>query len=75
MDPAKPGTAPPLLAALWRDARGPPGADRERARGKASGVELERRWAVVFTVQMGKIVWFQAFKSRGEAVEAARPRP
>jgi ketosteroid isomerase-like protein len=47
----------------------------ERARGKASGVELERRWAVVFTVQMGKIVRFEAFKTRGEAVEAARPRP
>jgi ketosteroid isomerase-like protein len=47
----------------------------ERARGRGSGVELERRWAVVYTIRMGKIVRFQAFRTRAEAVEAARRRP
>ena len=43
----------------------------ERGRGKGSGVQLERRWAVIFTVQMGKVVRFQAFKTREDALEAA----
>jgi len=44
---------------------------RERGRGKGSGVQLERRWAVIFTFRMGKVVRFEAFKSREEALEAA----
>jgi hypothetical protein len=47
---------------------------RERGRGKGSGVQLERRWAVIFTVRMGKVVRFQAFESREEALEAAELR-
>ena len=43
----------------------------ERGRGKGSGVRLERRWAVVYTLRMGKVVMFQAFKTREEALEAA----
>jgi ketosteroid isomerase-like protein len=45
----------------------------ERARGKGSGVKLERRWAVVFTVRTDKVVRFQGFKTRDEAVEATLP--
>jgi hypothetical protein len=37
-------------------------------------VQLERRWAVIFTVRMGKVVRFEAFKSLEEALEAAEPR-
>jgi ketosteroid isomerase-like protein len=44
---------------------------RERGRGKGSRVQLERRWAVIFTVRMGKVVRFEAFKSREEDLEAA----
>ena len=47
---------------------------RERGRGKGSGVQLERRWAVIFTVRMGKEVRFEAFKSRAEALEATELR-
>jgi ketosteroid isomerase-like protein len=44
---------------------------RERGRGKGSGVQLERRWAVVYTLRMGKVVRFQTFTTREEAIEAA----
>jgi ketosteroid isomerase-like protein len=44
---------------------------RERGRGKGSGVQLERRWAVVYTLRMGRVVRFQPFKTREEALEAA----
>jgi ketosteroid isomerase-like protein len=47
---------------------------RERGRGKGSGAQLERRWAVIFTVRMGKVVRFEAFKTREEALEAAELR-
>jgi hypothetical protein len=33
-------------------------------------VQLERRWAVVYTLRMGKVVRFQAFKTREEALQA-----
>jgi ketosteroid isomerase-like protein len=46
----------------------------ERGRGKGSGVQLERRWAVVYTLQLGKVVRFQAFKTREEALEASGVR-
>ena len=44
---------------------------REQARGKGSGAQLERRWAVVYTIRMGKVARFQPFKTREEALEAA----
>jgi ketosteroid isomerase-like protein len=43
----------------------------ERGRGRESGVRLERVWAAVYTVQDGKVVRFQSFKTRDEAREAA----
>jgi ketosteroid isomerase-like protein len=43
----------------------------ERARGKASGVRLERHWAVIFTIRTGKVVRFQTFRTREEALAAA----
>jgi ketosteroid isomerase-like protein len=46
----------------------------ERARGKGSGVQLERRWPVVSTLRLGKVVRFQAFKARPEALAAAGVR-
>jgi ketosteroid isomerase-like protein len=44
----------------------------ERGRGKWSGVQLARRWAVIFTVRRGRVVRFQSFKTRQDALEAAR---
>jgi hypothetical protein len=46
----------------------------ERGRGTGSRVRPERRWAVVYTFQMGKVVRFQAFKTREEALEASGVR-
>jgi hypothetical protein len=43
----------------------------ERGRGKGSGVQLARRWAVIFTVRRGTVVRFQTFKTRQDAREAA----
>jgi len=43
----------------------------ERGRGRGSGALLERRWAVLYTLRMGKVVRVQPFKSREEALEAA----
>ena len=43
---------------------------REHGRGKGSGAQLERRWAVVYTIRMGKVARFQPFKTREEALEA-----
>lgn len=42
----------------------------ERGRGKGSGVLLSRRWPVVFTIQAGKVVRFQTFKTREDALDA-----
>jgi ketosteroid isomerase-like protein len=44
---------------------------REHGRGKGSGAQLERRWAVVYTIRTGKVARFQPFKTREEALEAA----
>jgi ketosteroid isomerase-like protein len=46
----------------------------ERGRGKGSEVQVERRWALVYTVRMGKVVRFQPFETREEALEAAGVR-
>ena len=43
----------------------------ERARGKGSGVRLERHWAVIFTVRTGRVVRFEAFRTSAEALAAA----
>ena len=43
----------------------------ERARGKGSGVRLERHWAVTFTIRMGRLVRFEAFRTSEEALAAA----
>ena len=43
----------------------------ERARGKGSGVRLERRWALLYTVRMSKVVRLQPFRTRDEAMRAA----
>jgi ketosteroid isomerase-like protein len=44
---------------------------REHGRGKGSGAQLERRWAVVYTIRTGKVARFQPFKTREEALQAA----
>jgi ketosteroid isomerase-like protein len=46
----------------------------ERARGKGSGVRLERHWAVIFTIRTGRVVRFQAFRTSEDALAAAGPR-
>jgi ketosteroid isomerase-like protein len=43
----------------------------ERGRGRGSGVRLERRWAVLYTLRMGKVAKVQPFKTREKALEAA----
>lgn len=43
----------------------------QRGRGQASGVEMEGDVYFVYTVQRGKIVRWQMFRSEGEALEAA----
>jgi ketosteroid isomerase-like protein len=42
-----------------------------RARGRASGVEVETRFYDVYTVRNGKIVRMDQFTRRSEALEAA----
>jgi ketosteroid isomerase-like protein len=44
---------------------------RTSARGKSSGAELDMPVAHVWTIRAGKIVRFQAFASRPDALEAA----
>jgi ketosteroid isomerase-like protein len=43
----------------------------ERARGKGSGVEVERRSAIVWTVRDGKIVRMESFADTDAARKAA----
>jgi ketosteroid isomerase-like protein len=43
----------------------------ERGRGKGSGVQLERRWAAVYTLRAGSLVRIETFNTREEALEAA----
>ena len=40
-------------------------------RGKGSGVEVEADFAFVFTIRQGKLLRWQMFTSREEALEAA----
>jgi ketosteroid isomerase-like protein len=44
---------------------------REFRRGRVSGVELEARTAAVVAVKDGRVIRFQGYLDRGEALEAA----
>ncbi len=44
--------------------------DVVRARGKGSGIDMESRGAMLWTVQEGKIVRVKMFQTRQEALEA-----
>jgi ketosteroid isomerase-like protein len=44
---------------------------RDGGRGKGSGVEVERRFAQLWTVRGGSVVAFRAYESRAEALRAA----
>ena len=46
-------------------------AVRERMRGKGSGVPIDRRWAQVWTFHRGRIIRWELFEDRDEALEAA----
>ena len=46
---------------------------RVRARGRESGVEVERRWAHVWTMREGKAVGFEVFLSKEDALAAVGP--
>jgi ketosteroid isomerase-like protein len=41
-----------------------------RARGRASGVEVTRQFGSVFTVRAGKVLRHEAFATKAEALEA-----
>ena len=43
---------------------------REQARGRGSGVGLERDWAQVWTFRNGQIIRMEAFRTREEALAA-----
>ena len=43
---------------------------RERMRGKASGVEIDRRFAQVWTFHRGRLIRWELFRDRLEAVRA-----
>lgn len=42
----------------------------ERGRGRGSGVPFERRWAQVFTFQRSRIVRWELFDRKADALEA-----
>ena len=44
---------------------------RNRATGKGSGVELDQRFAYVWTVRLGKLVDLEVYEDRRDALEAA----
>ena len=44
---------------------------RERGRGKASGAPVDRRQFQVWTFRRGRIVRWESFQSRAEALDAA----
>jgi ketosteroid isomerase-like protein len=43
----------------------------ERMRGKASGLPWDRRWAQVWTFDGGRVVRWELFQDKAEALEAA----
>jgi len=46
-------------------------AVHERMRGKGSGVPLDRQWAQTWTFHRGRIIRWELFQERAEALEAA----
>ena len=42
----------------------------EQARGRGSGVGLERNWAQLWTFRNGRIIRMEAFRTREEALDA-----
>jgi ketosteroid isomerase-like protein len=47
------------------------GVVRERGRGKGGGVPFDRRWAQVWTFSRGRIIRWEHFSDKAEALEAA----
>ena len=45
-------------------------AVRERMRGKGSGVQLDRHWAQTWTFQRGRLIRWELFREKAEALEA-----
>ena len=43
----------------------------ERGRGKGSGAPFDRRWAQVWTFREGRIIRWELFQDKAEALEAA----
>ena len=43
---------------------------RERMRGKGSGVELDRRWAQTWTFHRGRVIRWELFPDKAEALAA-----
>jgi ketosteroid isomerase-like protein len=44
---------------------------RQIARGRASGIEVTNRLVNVWGFRNGKVIWFDAYRTRAEALEAA----
>ena len=44
---------------------------REQGRGKASGARVERKWAQVWTFRRGRIIRWELFSDKADALEAA----
>ena len=47
------------------------GLVRERGRGKGGGVPFDRRWAQVWTFSRGRIIRWEHFSDKADALEAA----
>jgi ketosteroid isomerase-like protein len=45
-------------------------AIRERMRGKGSGVRIDRRWAQTWTFQRGRVIRWEVFRDKEEAMAA-----
>lgn len=45
-------------------------AVRERMRGRGSGVELDRRWAQTWTFHRGRVIRWELFPDKAEALAA-----
>jgi len=47
------------------------GLVRERGRGKGGGVPFDRRWAQIWTFSRGRIIRWEHFSDKAEALQAA----
>jgi ketosteroid isomerase-like protein len=47
------------------------GVVRERGRGKGGGVPFDRRWAQVWTFSRGRIIRWEHYSDKADALEAA----